>query len=54
MSDVAWKMAPALISSRRSVIPFDRLPLCAIANPPVPTSAKSGCTLRSTVSPDVE
>ncbi len=38
----------------RSVIAFERLPLCATAKPPSASSANSGWTLRSAVSPVVE
>ena len=47
-------MAPFFTSSRRSVSPLVRLPLCPTAKPPALSSANSGCTLRRMVSPVVE
>jgi hypothetical protein len=42
------------LSSRLSFIALEILPLCATAKPPDCSSAKSGWTLRSAVSPVVE
>ena len=53
VSEVDWQIAPERISSRRSVSPFVRLPLCATARPPASSSANSGCTLRRIVAPVV-
>ena len=54
VSVVDWQIAPSRIRLRRRVRPLVRLPLWATAKPPPSSSAKSGCTLRSTVSPVVE
>ena len=54
VSLVDWKIEPRRLSVRRSFIAFDRLPLCATAKPPSASSANSGWTLRSAVSPVVE
>jgi hypothetical protein len=54
VSEVDWKMEPRRLSSRLIFIALEMLPLCAIAKPPEESSAKSGWTLRSAVSPVVE
>ncbi len=54
VSEVDWKIAPRRTRSRRSRIAFEMLPLCEIAKPPLASSAYSGWTLRSAVSPVVE
>ena len=54
VSLVDWKIEPRRLSVRRSFIAFERLPLCATAKPPSASSANSGWTLRSAVSPVVE
>ena len=54
VSLVDWKIEPRRMSSPRSRIALEMLPLCATAKPPEASSAKSGCTLRSAVSPVVE
>jgi len=44
-SDVDWQIAPALMSSRRSVRPLVRLPFVrGPPKPPASSSANSGCT----------
>src|SRR5664280_2611480 len=47
-------MAPSCTRFLRSAMPLVRLPLWPMAKPPPSSSANSGCTLRSTVSPVVE
>ena len=54
VSLVDWKIEPRRLSVRRSFIALDRLPLWATAKPPSVSSANSGWTLRSAVSPVVE
>ena len=54
VSLVDWKIEPRRLSVRRSFIALERLPLWATAKPPSFSSANSGWTLRSAVSPVVE
>jgi hypothetical protein len=54
VSEVDWKIEPRRLRSRLSRIAFEMLPLWATAKPPEASSAKSGWTLRSAVSPLVE
>ena len=51
VSEPDWKIEPAWISSSRSASALTRLPLWAIAAPPMANSAKSGCTSRICVDP---
>ena len=54
VSLVDWKIDPRRTSSRRKVVALEILPLCATAKPPEASSANSGCTFLSAVSPVVE
>ena len=51
LSDEDWKIEPRSISSRRSALALVRLPLWAIAAPPIENSPKKGCTSRICVGP---
>ena len=51
VSEPDWKIEPRSISSSRSASALVRLPLWAIAAPPIANSAKSGWTSRSWVAP---
>ncbi|OIQ66419.1 hypothetical protein GALL_520100 [mine drainage metagenome] len=50
-SDEDWKIEPRSISSRRRAVALVRLPLCAMAQPPIENSPKNGCTSRIAVLP---
>ncbi len=51
VSEPDWKIEPWAISSPRSASALVRLPLWAMAQPPMANSAKSGCTSRIWVGP---
>ena len=51
VSEPDWKIEPRSISSPRRLTALVRLPLWAMAQPPMANSAKSGCTSRSCVAP---
>ncbi len=53
VSLVDWKIEPRRTSSRRSLTAFEMLPLWQMAKPPDDSSANSGWTFRSAVSPVV-
>ena len=49
VSEPDWKIEPRSISSSRRLTALVRLPLWAMAQPPMANSANSGCTSRSWV-----
>ena len=51
VSEEDWKIDPRSISSRRSAMALVRLPLCAMAAPPMANSPKKGWTLRMIAGP---
>jgi hypothetical protein len=51
LSDEDWKIAPRSIRSRRRRAALVRLPLWAMAQPPMANSPKKGCTSRMAVAP---
>ncbi len=51
VSEPDWKIEPCWISSSRKLSAFVRLPLWAMAQPPMASSANSGCTSRIWVLP---
>ena len=51
LSDEDWKIEPRSISSRRRAAALVRLPLWAMAAPPIENSPKNGCTSRIAVAP---
>ena len=51
VSEPDWKIEPCRISSSRSASALVRLPLWAMAQPPIWNSANSGCTSRIWVLP---
>jgi hypothetical protein len=54
VSEVDWKIEPRRLRSRLTRMALEMLPLWATAKPPEASSAKSGWTLLSAVSPVVE
>ena len=51
LSEEDWKIDPRSISSRRKAAALVRLPLWAMAQPPMENSPKKGCTSRMAVAP---
>ena len=51
LSEEDWKIEPRSISIRRRAFALVRLPLWAMAAPPMANSPKKGCTSRIAVAP---